>query len=605
MKSAAHKDDYRTAYALCEAAKTRFTGSEGAHLCANLQMDITTKSISGNVEETNVPGQAFRAFIQYRNFSVLHYRIIAVTRGEVRRERKRWARDYNVDREEKFIEYFAAKTPLFSGKYTLPDDGDYHNHSLEVKLDALPEGEFMVLFSHNDKFITDGNGLAYAFTTISNISYVHRSASDGGTEFYVLHRQTGEPMAGVKADVSFYNYNYRTGSNEPVKIGPYTTDAQGYFKIPLLKKEDRRSLLVDFSLKKDFCSTEPIDGGYYYYDRSINQYEQTPREWREQTYFFLDRAIYRPGQTIYFKGLVVKTDGKTSAIIPKRTATILLFDVNYQQRGTVTVTTNEFGTFSGTFTAPASGLTGNMLIRDGNNDSRIFFSVEEYKRPKFEVLFDTLKGTYRLNDNISAKVLAKAYSGAVIDGAAVQYRVVREARFPFWWWCRWGYYPSSPSMVITHGEGKTDAQGAFTVDFKAIPDPTVDRASDPTFSYTVYADVTDINGETHSSTTTVLVGYKSLTLGVPMTSINREDKKLIEREIPIQATNLAGQPEPTKGKIAIYALKMPDRTFRKRLWNQPDRQLYTQDEYYSSFPMISTRTRAINSNGNVARRCLP
>ena len=584
LKSNSHKDDYRTAYALCEGAKTRFPGSDGAHYCANLQISITGKSLSGTIEEINVPGQAFRAFIQYRNLSELHYRIIAITRDEVLKERKRWARDYNVDREEKFINHFAAKTPLFTGKYTLPNDGDYNNHSLEVKLDPLPEGEYMVLFSSNANFATADNGLAYAFTTISNISYARRSAADGSLEFYVLHRQTGEPIAGVKADVYFNSYNYKTSDYESVKAGNYTTDAQGYFKVPFFKNENRRDLYVNFTWKKDFCSIRKIDNGEYGYGRSIYQYEQVPREWRQYTHFFLDRAIYRPGQTIYFKGLVVKTDGKSSEIVPKQTTTVTLYDVNHQQRGTVTVTTNEYGTFSGTFTAPASGLTGNMQLRDESTDSNISFSVEEYKRPKFEVLFDTLKGTYRLDDKVSAKVLAKAYSGAVIDGAAVKYRVVREARFPFWWWCRWGYYPTSPSMVITHGEGKTDAHGAFTVDFKAIPDPTVDRTSDPTFSYTVYADVTDINGETHSSSTSVLVGYKSLVVSVPMTNINREDKKQADRDFHIQATNLAGQPEPTSGKITVYALKMPDRTFRSRSWNQPDRSLYTQEEYYKLFP---------------------
>ena len=104
------------------------------------------------------------------------------------------SKEYNVDREQKFIEYFAAKTPLKSGNFTLPDDKDYQEHSLEVKLDALPEGEYMVLFSHQRDFKTSGNGLAYAFTTVSNISYVHRSVSDGGTEFYVLDRQTGAPL---------------------------------------------------------------------------------------------------------------------------------------------------------------------------------------------------------------------------------------------------------------------------------------------------------------------------------------------------------------------------------------------------------------------------
>lgn len=584
LKSADHKDDYRTAYELCEGARKRFPDSDGAHLCKNLQYSITTKSVSGSIEEVNVPAQAFRALVQYRNFSELHYRIIKTTREEIRAQRKKWERNYNVDQEEKFLNYYAGKAALFSGSYKLPDDGDYHQHSVEVKLDGLPAGIYMVLFSHSASFKTGGNGLTYAFTTISDISYVHRAAADGGTEFYALHRQTGQPLAGVQADVFTNNYNYKTGAYEATKETTYKTDANGYFKVPFIKKENRHGLFVNFSWKDDFCSTSTITEENDYYRGSIGQYQQSPRERRTHTYFFLDRAIYRPGQTIYFKGLVVNTDGKTSDIAPKHRTTIHLYDVNNQLKGSVDVTTNDYGTFSGTFTAPTGGLTGNMQLRDAGYTGYASFSVEEYKRPKFEVLFDTLKGTYRLGDKISAKVIAKAYSGAMIDGAQVKYRVVREARFPFWWWCRWGYYPTSPTMAISHGEGKTDAAGNFVVDFLAIPDPMVDKASEPTFSYTVYADVTDINGETHSSTTTVVVGYKSLKVGVAVANINLDDAKQVGRDIPIQATNLAGQPENTAGKISIYLLKAPERTFRERKWQQPDRNLYTREEYYKTFP---------------------
>jgi len=47
--------------------------------------------------------------------------------------------------------------------------------------------------------------------------------------------------------------------------------------------------------------------GEYYYG-GIPQYAQGDREHHIQTFFFLDRAI-TDGQTIYFKGLVVDTDG--------------------------------------------------------------------------------------------------------------------------------------------------------------------------------------------------------------------------------------------------------------------------------------------------------
>jgi hypothetical protein len=466
LQSDDHKWDLKKAYEICEEANKRFPDSDGAIMCENLQEDIRNKSVSAVIEENNLPNEPFRSLVSYRNFIDLNYRIIKVTRDEVRTLRRKLEKDYYSDREKKFLEYWLPKTPVKKGSFKLPDDGDYQSHNIEVKLDALPEGEYMVLYSNRADFATGNNALAYAFTVISNISYLHRNATDGGTEFFILNRKTGEPLAGVKADVFANKYNNSKGYYEGVKAGTFTSDATGYFKIPLMKREESRNFYVNFSKGADVNSTESIDRqNYYYGNGTLNQYKYEEPGAHTQTFFFLDRAIYRPGQTIYFKGLVVNTDGKNPKIIPGYSTTIRLLDVNYQEQGHVDVKANEYGTFSGTFTAPSTGLTGEMQLQNTDGSGNISFSVEEYKRPKFEVGFDPVKGSFRLNESIKVEGFARAYSGANIDGAQVKYRVVRVANFPFWWWCRWGYYPSSPEMEIISGETTSDTNGKFGVDF--------------------------------------------------------------------------------------------------------------------------------------------
>jgi hypothetical protein len=584
LQSDDHKWDNKKAFEIAETGMKRFKDSDGAIQCENLQEDILTKSISASMEENNVPQEFFRSLVQYKNFADLHYRIIKTNHEEIRAQRKKWEKDYQVDREQKFIEYFVTKVPVKSGKFILPDDHDYQQHSIEVKLDALPEGEYMVLFSHRPDFVTKTNGLAYAFTRITNISHIHRTLKDGSSEFYMLHRQSGEPLTKVIADAYANQYNYKKQVYELVKIGSFKSDSKGYFSVPYVKDDNRRNFSVDFQLGADRFSTEPIDR-HEYYGGTINQYKRNEPQKHLQTFFFLDRAIYRPGQTIYFKGLVVDTDGKTSEIKTKFSTTVRLFDVNEQERGEVEVTTNEYGTFSGTFTAPSTGLTGQMRIKEVYSNGVAYFSVEEYKRPKFEVGFEPVKGTFRLDDRIAVEGFARAYSGANIDGANVSYRVVRAARFPYWWWCRWGYYPSAPEMEVTNGVTQTDAQGKFKIDFQAIADKSVDRSSDPIFEYTIYADVTDINGETHSNTTIVSVGYKALQVGVSIGNINKDELPSSAKEFSISTINLAGQFESAKGNVKIYELKSPVKAFRARQWTQADRALYTREQYYQFFPV--------------------
>ena len=225
-----------------------------------------------------------------------------------------------------------------------------------------------------------------------------------------------------------------------------------------------------------------------------------------------------------------------------------------------------------------------MSIEDNYGNGAVYFSVEEYKRPKFEVSFEPVKGSFRLEETIQAEGFARAYSGANIDGAMVSYRVVRVARFPFWWWCRWGHYPTSAEMEITNGVTQTDAQGKFKISFQAIPDRSIDRSSDPIFDYTVYADVTDINGETHTNSTFISVGYKALQVSASIDNINKDQLPSVGKEISISTTNLAGQFEAAKGKVTIHELKSPAKAFRSRQWEQADRTLYTREQYYQYFP---------------------
>ena len=108
---------------------------------------------------------------------------------------------------------------------------------------------------------------------------------------------------GVEADAYYYKYVSAKETYEAVKVGSFVSDTKGYFKMPYLKKEEARNFFVNFKKGNDFNSTQKIDNSYYYYSGSINQYKDYPEHKQLHTFFFLDRAIYRPGQTIYFKGI--------------------------------------------------------------------------------------------------------------------------------------------------------------------------------------------------------------------------------------------------------------------------------------------------------------
>ncbi|GAB4491453.1 MAG: alpha-2-macroglobulin family protein [Raineya sp.] len=578
--------ELKKAYQICQEAIQQFPKSREVTNCKGLQNSIITKEIALQMEQTEPSNTAFKALLTYRNFDKVHYRIFKIDRDEVQKKRREQRKDYNDYQERKFLSFFLNKIPVKKGSFELPNLQDYQKHRTEIAFEGLPLGEYMLIVSEKSNFtLENDNAIAYNFFSISDIAYIHKNMPNGSTDLYVLHRKTGEPLANVQVEAFNYKYNSNASNYERNFKGKFQTDAKGFVNLPYMINRDRDyyegNLDLDFKLGKDFLSTQEIDSDRYY--SSGNLYQNTYQEPHaiQKTLFFLDRAIYRPGQTVYFKGLVLSQKGKESKISPNTFVDVTFYDVNSQEIEKKKFTTNEYGTFNGFFVAPKNGITGQMHLQSSINGS-IYFSVEEYKRPKFEVKFESLKQAYRLGEEVIAEGKAQAYSGANIDNAQVKYRVVRKAEFPVWWWRWYGYYPESPEIEITNGTTQTDANGVFKVKFNAIPDLSVDKASEPVFNYTIYADVTDLNGETRSNETTIRVGYKALQISVPIANINQDEWK--GKPIAIQTSNLMGEFEPAQGEIHIYKLKMPSKAYKLRMWAKPDVHTLSKADFERLFP---------------------
>jgi len=145
---------------------------------------------------------------------------------------------------------------------------------------------------------------------------------------------------------------------------------------------------------------------------------------------------------------------------------------------------------------------------------------------------------------------------------------------------RWWLPPSDP-MEIAHGTVKTDSEGKFVVQFPAIPDLTLDKRFEPVFDYTIYADVTDINGETRSGETSISVSEKSIFLIADIPTILESDSL---HKLSIQTQNMAGEFEPALLTISISKLKAEQRLIRPRYWERPDQFVMTREEYIKNFP---------------------
>ncbi len=553
---------------ICDKVLQQKDSSEGKINCQNLLQEIRKQSFRFSIEKVNIPNQPFRTLVHYKNTNQLWFRIIKSSEAL----KKILENQY----DEKFWPALTAARAEKMWTQSLPDTKDFQEHSTEIKIDGLPSGEYVLLASGNAGFSDKNTVLGARYFYVSAISYVQQQ-----TDFFVLHRDSGLPLENASVQIWDQRYDYNISKYIREKGPSYHTDANGYFKMERKDKKENRYgtyFLVDISHNNDrlFMNDNLYDS---YYDNQTT--DKTGSD--ISVHLFTDRSIYRPGQTLYFKGIVLtksKSD-HTGSVQAGYATSIILRNANYQNMDTIHVTTNEYGSFQGKFQLPQSGMNGPFMLMTLNEAGSTNFRVEEYKRPKFYVSYEPVKGAYKVQDNITVTGNAKGYAGNNIDGALVTYRVVRQPRFIYsWYFWRW-WQPPSEEMEIAHGETKTDQNGKFSITFKAIPDLKIDKKFDPLFDFTIYADVTDLNGETRSGEQSITVSYKAVMLSaiVPV-SLPADSLK----QMNIFTRNMNGEHEPSMLTVSISRLKEEKRLIRNRYWERPDQFVMTREEYIRYFP---------------------
>lgn len=560
------KFDFKKAHEICEKAIQKSKDSYGGKQCRNLQIQIERKNLRVQMEQVNLPNEPMLASISYKNLEKIHGKIIRLDEKDKRKMQE-------LDEYKKKLSFLNELIPVKTWNNNLPQVGDYREHVVEVKVDALPLGFYIVMVSDNSEFSVQQKAVSFLFIHVSNLSFWTRRDESNQNEFHVVHRKTGEPMNRVKANYFVRNYNSQSRKYEYLDRGEGFTDQDGYLK-PVIG--NREQFEIRWSKGDDALNLEESFSNYFY--------KHNKRK-RRQISFFLDRAIYRPGQTVYFKGLMTEFDLENMpSILPNEKVEVVFYDVNSQEVEKKTFTTNEFGTINGSFQAPRAGLLGQMRIQSQGLGSK-YFRVEEYKRPKFEVTFDPVKESFKIGDDVKISGHAKAFAGSNVDGAKVTYRVVRETIYPYWRWS-WRYFPPSESMEITNGETITDAEGKYNITFTAVPDRSADAKNKPQFTYRVYADVVDITGETHSAQTNVSVGHVALSINISIPDkIERGD--LQSKEFKISSKNLNGEFENSQGEITVYQLKGTKwdiGIFKKKYFPKPDQFLMSIEEFRKDFP---------------------
>ncbi|MGB6267626.1 MAG: MG2 domain-containing protein, partial [Olleya sp.] len=433
---------------LCKQVIADFPESKGAGLCTALQTQILQPSLTITAEQYIPINTQSRFLIGYKNVEKLTFNAHKITK----KQRDEYSTIYKEEDQKEFINKLKVEKTWTS---TLKNENDYQQHTTEVLVPTLDNGLYLIVGQSTD---LDDNFFATALTQVTDISIVN--FEDQNQEFYqVINRNNGQPLANAKVDIE---YIYR---NEILNTVSTTTSSQGIITVNKNTNYKRSNVALTIKSKSD----TGYFGNYY-----INNYyrNRDNNDTNYRAFIFTDRSIYRPSQTVYFKAIALKNKDNNTEVIANKKVNVVLYNVNREKVSELTLTTNQFGSVSGEFILPNNGLTGNFSINVTSNTiyGNTSFSVEEYKRPKFETNFNPITETVKVNDSVTVKGEAVAFAGSKITDAKVVYRVVRNVQYPAWYrWYRPSYYNIEP-QEITHGETTTDAEGNYDIVFKAIPD---------------------------------------------------------------------------------------------------------------------------------------
>lgn len=414
----------------------------------------------------------------------------------------------------------------------LPDTPEYWQGETSFTVDPGGLGTYMLTFGSSPE-TDDSRGAEYYFS-VSDLAVFSRGSSDNRYDFFVVDRTTGAPVPNARIDI--YKLPGNWNNSRLTLDQSITTNELG---LAVYDKKIPNNDVFYHAVSGDDkgSALNRLPSAYYSYSDPNN-------EPREMTNIFTDRSLYRPGQTVYFKAVQVRTDAGKQSVIAGKPLELVLRDTNNREISKQTLTTNEFGSIAGEFVLPQGVLPGYFTVESGQGSAGI--RVEEYKRPTFEVTFYKIDKTYKFGEGITLKGKAESFSGIRLQQANVEYRITRMEM----WWRIWG----GTEEHYMAGSVTTDEDGSFEISFTPEK-PDSQRSSKTVYSFVVEATVTDINGETQAATYTVTVGDISMMLSLEMADrwVKESDEKII-----IAAKNLDSNDVNAVGTYQVFSLQEND-----------------------------------------------
>ncbi|HSQ25918.1 MAG TPA: Ig-like domain-containing protein [Anaerolineales bacterium] len=448
----------------------------------------------------------------------------------------------------------------------------------------------------NSSFFDD-----YRLLIVASASLNFKSSATDGL-VWLTDLDSGEPIANIP--VTVYSAKFKP-------IGKGTTDSDGlaHLQLPQTENYYENRYVVAQSEQVFALTSTDWGSGVNVYDYGIWGSYFSPAN-QPVAYVYTERPIYRPGQPVYFKG-IVRLEEDLEYKLPefeKVSVTVESFK-DMVHMGDYSL--NSMGSFAGEFTLSEETTLGNYTLNvflPGKEEAigTLYFNVAEYRRPEFQVTVSSEPQNTLNGDTFEVTVQADYYSGGGVSAAQLDWTLTKEdyrftppdpfAMFSFDDYEEYqDFYEGEGSglEIIAEGQGTTDDQGAYTTKL-----PVNLGTSGSSQRFTFEANITDIAQNLVSGRASVIAHRSQVYPGIRSTTYISEAGEPITFEMV--ALDWDGIPIPGQ-TIAVE--------FLERRWYSVQEQdaegRVTWKSTVEEIPIESLENLVTDSQGYVKAEFIP
>ncbi|MCB0035570.1 MAG: hypothetical protein KDE51_16170, partial [Anaerolineales bacterium] len=412
---------------------------------------------------------------------------------------------------------------------------------------------------------------------------------------WVTDMETGEPLSG--RPVTLYD-------EQGAELGTVISDGNGVARFDYEPQFNYLNGILAVT------STPGADGfgvASSRWSQSVSPWElnipaDTSVEQPTTAYLFTDRPLYRPGDTVYFRGSVRDTDyGRYQLPSDIKQLTLMVQPQRYYASNEepfsyeTNLELDERGNFSGEFELPAEADLGDYGLsvhdRGGNWLGFVNVQVAEFRTPEFAVTMTPSEPEIVRGQPTNVALEANYFFGGSAAGLELYYTVydasyTLPANLPYSFSDNDSYYfwiddfygqPSYYGNYLFEGQGTTDAFGRFTVQ---LPADLLADVPEGSRRITVEATVFDVNNQPVTSRTNVVYHAADGYVGVaPDNYIGRAGD---DNQVNVITVDWQAERVPNRlVEVILYRqewVRNEETNFWEPLETEVDREQLTTDE---------------------------